>query len=66
VIEIGADLFRRLGAVHPAAIEKIGLAALQRRAGLEAVRSAAAGATTAGTASLTSMIKMMKRFLRLA
>ena len=37
-VEIGADLFRRLAAVHPAAIEKIGVAAMVRRAGLEQMK----------------------------
>jgi small-conductance mechanosensitive channel len=62
VIEIGVELFRRLGAVHPAAIEKLGIAALERRAGLEAARNAAAGAVTTETASLMSR---MKKFLGL-
>jgi small-conductance mechanosensitive channel len=63
VIEIGAELFRRLAAADPRAIETIGEAAMARRTGLEAARSAAAGTTTAETASLMSR---MKKFLRLA
>jgi small-conductance mechanosensitive channel len=61
-IELDADLFRRLAAEHPAAIEKIGVAAVTRRAGLEAARAAAADtvATTADT-----LLSRMKKFLRL-
>lgn len=62
VIEINADLFRRLAALHPEAIEKIGVAAMTRRAGLEAARTAAAGTVTAEAATLMSR---MKKFLRL-
>jgi small-conductance mechanosensitive channel/CRP-like cAMP-binding protein len=57
VIEIGADIFRRLGALHPAAIEKIGVAALERRAGLEAARNASTGTVAVETASLLSRMK---------
>ena len=63
VVEIGADLFRRLAAVHPEAIEKVGMAAMVRRAGLEEVRTATAGAVTVET---TTLMARMKRFLRLA
>jgi small-conductance mechanosensitive channel len=61
-IEINADLFRRLAAAHPAAIEQIGVAAMARRVGLEAARTAAAGHGPAADASLLSR---MKKFLRL-
>jgi len=63
VVEIGADLFRRLAAVHPEAIEKVGMAAMVRRAGLEEVRTATAGAVTVET---TTLMARMKKFLRLA
>jgi small-conductance mechanosensitive channel len=63
VVEIGADLFRRLAAVHPEAIEKVGTAAMVRRAGLEEVRTATAGAVTVET---TTLLARMKKFLRLA
>jgi small-conductance mechanosensitive channel len=63
VVEIGADLFRRLAAVHPEAIEKIGMAAMVRRAGLEQMKTATAGAVTIETATLMTR---MKKFLRLA
>jgi small-conductance mechanosensitive channel/CRP-like cAMP-binding protein len=62
VVEIGADLFRRMATVHPEAIEKIGMAAMVRRAGLEQMRSAAAGTATVET---TTLMTRMKKFLRL-
>ena len=62
VVEIDAELFRRIGAIHPEAIEKIGMAAMVRRAGLDEVK-AAAQATTAET---TTFMTRMKKFLRLA
>jgi len=61
-VEIGADLFRRMAVVHPDAIEKIGMAAMVRRAGLEQMRSAAAGTATVET---TTLMTRMKKFLRL-
>ena len=63
VVEIAADLFRRLAIVHPEAIEKIGLAAMVRRAGLEQMRSATAGTVTVET---TTLVARMKKFLRLS
>jgi len=63
VIEIGAELFRRLAVLHPEAIEKIGLAAMVRRAGLEQARRA--GAETA-TVETTTLMTRMKKFLRLS
>jgi small-conductance mechanosensitive channel len=62
VVEIGADLFRRLAAVHPEAIEKVGMAAMVRRAGLEEMRTATAGAAAVET---TTLMARMKKFLRL-
>jgi CRP-like cAMP-binding protein len=63
VIELGADLFRRLASVEPASIERIAMAAATRRAGLEAARAAAAsGAMAPETATLLSR---MKKFLRM-
>jgi len=61
-IEIDADLFRRLAAAHPEAIERIGVLALTRRAELEATRAAAAGRTAVAADTLLSR---MKKFLRL-
>jgi small-conductance mechanosensitive channel len=63
VVEIGADLFRRLATVHPAAIEKIGLDAMVRRAGLEQIKSATAGTVAVET---TTLMARMKKFLRLS
>jgi small-conductance mechanosensitive channel/CRP-like cAMP-binding protein len=62
-VEIGADLFRRMATVHPEAIEKIGMAAMVRKAGLEQMKTAAAGAATVET---TTLMTRMKKFLRLA
>ena len=62
-VEIGADLFRRLATVHPAAIEKIGFDAMVRRAGLEQIKAAAAGTAAVET---TTLMARMKKFLRLA
>ena len=61
-MEIGADLFRRLATVHPEAIEKIGMTAMVRRAGLDQARNAASGAVTVAA---TTLLTRMKRFLRL-
>lgn len=63
VVEIGADLFRRMGHVHPDAIEKIGIAAVVRRAGLEKIKTATTVVMAAETATLMTR---MKRFLGLA
>jgi small-conductance mechanosensitive channel/CRP-like cAMP-binding protein len=63
VVEIGADLFRRLATAHPEAIEKIGMAAMVRRAGLDQMKSASAESTTVST---TTLMTRMKKFLRLA
>jgi small-conductance mechanosensitive channel/CRP-like cAMP-binding protein len=63
VVEIVADLFRRLATAHPEAIEKIGMAAMVRRAGLEQVKSTAAGTVAV---SATTLMARMKKFLRLA
>jgi CRP-like cAMP-binding protein len=63
VVEIGAELFRRLGAAHPEAIEKIGMAAMVRRTGLEEMKVATAESATVETATF---LTRMKKFLRLA
>jgi small-conductance mechanosensitive channel/CRP-like cAMP-binding protein len=62
VVEVSADLFRRIAAEHPDAIEKIGMAAAVRRVGLEQTRAATAGAATA---EATTLFARMKKFLRL-
>ena len=63
VVEIIADLFRRLAAAHPESIEKIGMAAMVRRAGLEQMKSATSETVTVETKTLMTR---MKKFLRLA
>jgi small-conductance mechanosensitive channel/CRP-like cAMP-binding protein len=63
VVEIGAELFRRMATLHPEAIEKIGLAAMVRKAGLEQMRNATAETATVET---TTLMTRMKKFLRLA
>jgi small-conductance mechanosensitive channel/CRP-like cAMP-binding protein len=62
VIELGADLFRDLGAADPAAVERIGVAAATRRAELDQVRAAAGAGVALET---NSLVARMKRFLRL-
>ena len=62
VMEVSADLFRRLGTVHPEAIEKIGMLAMVRRAELDQVRNASSSAAAVAT---TTLVARMKRFLRL-
>lgn len=62
VTEIGADLFRRVIAAHPEALEKIGMAVMMRRAELDQVRSSAAETATVETSTL---LTRMKRFLRI-
>ena len=62
VVEIGVELFRRVIAAHPEALEKIGLAVMVRRAELNQIRSAAAETATIETSTL---LTRMKRFLRL-
>jgi len=63
VDEISADLFRRIGAAHPDAIEKIAVAAMVRRAGLEKIKTATSVTVTVETANL---LTRMKRFLGLS
>jgi small-conductance mechanosensitive channel/CRP-like cAMP-binding protein len=61
VLEIDADLFRALGAASPLTVEQIGVAAMTRRAELEAARAAAPSAgVVEGSASF---LTRMKRFL---
>jgi small-conductance mechanosensitive channel len=63
VIELSAELFRRLGTTHPAAIEQVAVQTVTRRAELERVRTAATGVATVET---TTLLARMKKFLRLA
>lgn len=62
VVEISADLFRRLGQVHPEAIERIGMVAMVRRAGLDQMKASSMGTATVANDTLVSR---MKKFLRL-
>ena len=62
VIEIGADLFRRLGGSHATAVEQIAVLAATRRAQLENAKTATAGTVTVET---TNLLTRMKKFLRL-
>jgi hypothetical protein len=62
VVEIAADLFRRIAVEHPEAIEKIASAAAIRRVGLEQTRAATAGTATV---EATTLLARMKKFLRL-
>jgi small-conductance mechanosensitive channel/CRP-like cAMP-binding protein len=61
VIEIHADVFRRLGVTHPHAIEQIGVAAVTRRAELEQVRSTSHGTAVADAPA--TFIARMRKFL---
>jgi len=61
VLEIDADLFRRLAATHPDAVERIGTAAAARRVELDEMRAASHGANV--TAAPATLIARMKRFL---
>jgi len=61
-VEISAELFRRLAAVHPQAIEQIAIAAMTRRADLERVKTTAAGTVVVET---NNLLARMKKFLRL-
>ena len=64
VLELGADLFRRLGVESPHAIEQVGLSAITRRAELDRARSAARD--TAAAEAPATFLARMKRFLRLS
>jgi small-conductance mechanosensitive channel/CRP-like cAMP-binding protein len=62
VIEIDAEVFRRLGAHSPDAIEQVAVAALLRRSQLEEVRSAASNAAVADAPA--TFLARMRKFLR--
>ena len=64
VFEITADVFRRLAASHPRAVEHVGIAAAARRVELDKVRATAAGQAVADAP--TTFMDRMRRFLRLA
>ena len=63
VFEINADLFRKLGANHPRAVEQVGIAAAARRVELDKVRATAAGQAVADAPA--TFMDRMRRFLRL-
>ncbi len=63
VLELTADLFRRLGAESPHTVEQVGLAAATRREDLDRLKADAGGAV-ASTAP-TTLLARMKKFLRL-
>ena len=64
VLELDAELFRRLGEDSPQAIERIGVAAMTRRGELDEARTAARGAAVADAPA--TLLSRMKRFLRLS
>jgi hypothetical protein len=63
VLEIDAEVFRRLGDANPAAIEQVGVAAVTRRAELERVRAAGRGARVVDAPA--TFVARMRKFLRL-
>jgi small-conductance mechanosensitive channel/CRP-like cAMP-binding protein len=64
VLELEAEVFRRLGAADPEAVESVAVAAVARRNELDRVRESARAAV-AGDAPAT-LLGRMKRFLRLS
>ena len=64
LLEIDAELFRKLGVDSPQAIERIGVAAMTRRGELDQARAAARGAAVADAPA--TFLAKMKRFLRLS
>jgi small-conductance mechanosensitive channel/CRP-like cAMP-binding protein len=63
VMELSAELFRELGLQNPQAVERVGFAAVTRRAELDRARSAARGAAVADAPA--TFMERMKKFLRL-
>ena len=64
VIEIDAEVFRKLGAASPQAVELVGVAAASRRAELDHVRANTTGAAVADAPA--NFLGRMRRFLRLS
>ncbi len=64
LLEIDAELFRKLGVDSPQSIERIGVAAMTRRGELDQARAAAKGAAVADAPA--TFLAKMKRFLRLS
>ncbi len=63
VLELDAELVRRLGAVDPRAVEQIGLGAVARRAQLELVREEEQNVAVADAPA--TFLGRMKKFLRI-
>ena len=63
VLEVSAELFRRLGVHSPNAIEQVGLSAIIRRVELDRARSAERDSTVTETPA--TFLARMKRFLRM-
>lgn len=63
VLELDAEVFRRLGAADPQAVEQIGVLAVARRAELEQAREAAKPVAVADAPG--SLLARMKKFLGL-
>jgi CRP-like cAMP-binding protein len=64
VLEIDAELFRRLGATSPQAVEQVGVAAATRRVELDQFRASAPGAAV--TDAPANFLGRMRRFLGLS
>lgn len=63
VLELDAEMFRRLGEESPQAVEQVGMAAVTRRLELDRIRSATRGAAVADAPA--TFVARMKRFLGL-
>ena len=64
VLEIDAELFRRLGSTSPQAVEQVGMAAATRRVELDQSRAVAPGAAV--TDAPANFLGRMRRFLGLS
>ncbi len=64
VLELTADTFRRLAAVHPAVVEQISREVAARREGLERSREVAAVTTASAPDSGRTFIARVQKFLR--
>ena len=63
VLELGAPVFRSVGAADPQAVEQIGLAAVTRRVELNQARDTAVNAAVVDQPA--TFLSRMRRFLRL-
>ncbi|HSC27107.1 MAG TPA: cyclic nucleotide-binding domain-containing protein, partial [Vicinamibacterales bacterium] len=64
VMELDAEVFRRLGAADPEAVEQIALAAVARRGELTQIREAAVSAAVAEAPA--TFLSRMRKFLRIS